>query len=254
MDLRSPIAEPNPAVERAILYSRVAGLLVWAIGWVLFGAAWVTRDEVWLVAFAGWYLAMAAIVMEVSKIPRARQSEADRAWAARYHELAIRDDLTGLYNRRFFTHELDRRIVECRESGEPLTIALIDLNDFKSINDSFGHAAGDLALQLAGNSILEAAGPGALVARTGGDEFAVILPGHTLKEGTIMADALRVALETSSYSFNAAHGANSWIRAAVGLASLNEFSEAQQLLHQADNALYATKRGMSVVQERRKAS
>jgi diguanylate cyclase (GGDEF)-like protein len=254
MDLRSPIAEPNPTVERAVFYSRVSGLAVWAVGWALFGIAWATHADGWLVVFAAWYLAMAVIVLIVSTIPRVRQREADQAWAARFHELAIHDDLTGLYNRRFFAHELDRRIAECRDSGEPLTIALIDLNDFKSINDSFGHAAGDLALQLAGNSIVEAAGSNAVVARTGGDEFAVILPGHTLTEGTIMADALRVALETSSYAFNVSQGGQGWIRAAVGLATLNEFSEAQQLLHQADSALYATKRDMGLLRDRRKAS
>lgn len=254
MDLRSPIAEPDAAVDRAVLYSRIAGFAAWSVGWAVFGVAWSTGADGWFVAFAGWYVAIAAIVVVVSKIPRVRQSEADRAWAARYHELAIHDDLTGLFNRRFFTHELDRRIAESRESGEPLTIALIDLNDFKSINDSFGHAAGDLALQLAGQSIQAAAGPEAVVARTGGDEFAVILAGHTLKAGTIMADALRVALETSSYNFNVSHGGSGWIRAAVGLAALNEFSEAQQLLHQADSALYETKREMNVLHARRQAS
>src|SRR6185295_4728421 len=211
MDLRSPIAEPNPAVERAVLYSRIAGFAAWAVGLAVFAAAWRTRADGWFVAFAGCYVAMAAIVVVVSKIPRVRQREADLAWAARYHELAIHDDLTGLFNRRFFTHELDMRIAESRVSGQPLTIALIDLNDFKSINDSFGHAAGDLALQLAGQSIVAAAGAEAVVARTGGDEFAVILPGHTLIEGTIMADGLRVALETSSYNFNVSQGGKGWI-------------------------------------------
>ena len=254
MDLRSPIAEPNPAVERAVLYSRIAGFAAWGIGWGALVGAWITHANGWFVVFAAWYVAMAGIVVVVSAIPRLRQREADQEWAARFHELAIHDDLTGLYNRRFFSHELDRRIPECRENGEPLTIALIDLNDFKSINDSFGHAAGDLALRLAGASILEAAGSSAIVARTGGDEFAVILPGHTLKQGAIMADALRVALETSSYDFNLSQGGQGWIRAAVGLASLNEFSEAEQLLHQADSALYQTKREMSVLQDRRKAS
>jgi diguanylate cyclase (GGDEF)-like protein len=254
MDLRSPVAEPNPAVERAVLFSRLIALSAWAVGWALLGAAWVTGSGGWLALFAGWYLALAGIVLVATRIPRARQSEADRAWTARFHSLAIHDDLTGLYNRRFFTQELGHRLTESRELGRPLTLALIDLDDFKSINDSFGHAAGDVALWLAGQSILAAAGPDAVVARLGGDEFAVILPDHTLRQGMVMADALRVALETSSFQFNATHGGNGWIRAAVGLAALDESGGAEELLHRADTALYARKWEFGAARDGRKSA
>ncbi len=193
-------------------------------------------------AFGAWYLAIAAIVNVVAQIPRKRQALLDQEWGRRFQELAARDDLTGLHNRRYFNSELEDQYRTCKEAGRPLTIALVDLNDFKRINDTFGHAAGDMALRIAGQAILDASPAGATVARTGGDEFAIIMPDRTRADGEMVAGRIRSALEAANFVIEGAATGRGAIQATVGVATLTAGLDPSGLLQEADSSLYHRKR------------
>jgi len=245
MDIRSAVLEHHPEVERAAKWVRISGYGSWFAGLVLLMAAIVTMEPVLLVVFTGWYVALAVLLTFVAAIPRKRQAALDQEWSRRYRELAIRDDLTGLFNRRYFNSELELQVKECRDSNSPLSIALIDLNNFKSINDSFGHQAGDMALRIAGQAILDASPRASIVARTGGDEFAVIMPGTSRAEAEEAAMRIHFAIEASNFVVQGEESGRGRIRGSIGLASLGEVYEPDRLLHEADTSLYAHKRALA---------
>ena len=90
---------------------------------------------------------------------------------------AVHDNLTGLANRALFDEELDKTLARARRDGTPVTVLFVDLDDFKSINDRFGHGAGDHVLRTVGARLVAAGREGDWVARLGGDEFTMLLPG-----------------------------------------------------------------------------
>ncbi len=101
------------------------------------------------------------------------------------HDLAWRDFLTGLFNRRYFFDQAPKLMAESQRTSRSSLIAVIDIDHFKQLNDSFGHAAGDEALRnLAGHLSQEFAQRPHLLARLGGEEFALLLPGLGLREAT----------------------------------------------------------------------
>ncbi len=234
----------HPEVERAQRFAWIAGLGSWLVGLVLFAVACAWREPWLFGAFLGWYVLMTAIVALTAVTPRKRQSKIDRETARKFRDLSEHDDLTGLYNRRYFNAELDAQIAVCKEQRVALTIGLIDLNDFKSINDSFGHAAGDMALRIAGQAILDASPRGSTVARTGGDEFAVIMPGVPRDGAENVAARIRHAIEAANFVIDGLTGGRGRIHATVGMATLGENSDPSQLLQEADSALYEGKRAL----------
>jgi diguanylate cyclase (GGDEF)-like protein len=153
---------------------------------------------------------------------------------------ALRDPLTTLGNHRAFHEELDRQVEASLRYGVPLSLMLIDLDEFKSVNDTKGHAGGDRILRGFGQLLSAAVRRADRAYRIGGDEFAVLLP-HTDLEGArvvarrILAQALQPALrleDLEPVSFSA------------GLSSVPEMAESRARLYaQADAALYAAKRG-----------
>ena len=147
--------------------------------------------------------------------------------------LAQTDDLTGLSNRRHFRHELERQITAAHQTGSPLSLLLLDLDNFKAINDSHGHERGDAALQAVAEAIKQQLRPTDLAARVGGDEFVIMLP-HT---GRTDAQALAEAIATSIRDALAPLGAT----ASIGVSTLRERRD-HNLLAEADRLLYQAKR------------
>jgi len=254
MSHRSHLADEQPSVARAIWFTRAAGLLAGAVFLVLSLMAWYSGSFVWLIVELTSFLALSGLISWLSSIPRRKQKALDSEWARRFHELAIRDELTGLYNRRFFNQELARLSAESHASRTPLTLALIDLNDFKSINDTYGHHTGDAALRLVADCIRRAVAETGITARTGGDEFAVILPGATHEQASTVVSAIREALDSTPILLSGLIDTGARVRAAVGLAVLDEFNEVERLLRQADSALYENKRDLGRLSDRRKAA
>jgi diguanylate cyclase (GGDEF)-like protein len=117
--------------------------------------------------------------------------------AIRARELARRDDLTGLYNDRFLHRRLTEEIARAERDGTTVAMIFLDLDDFKKVNDSFGHLAGSRTLREIGQLIQATLPPGAVAARYGGDEFCIILPGADGDTACTVAEALRLSIATT---------------------------------------------------------
>ncbi len=110
-------------------------------------------------------------------------------------ELSSRDPLTGLANRRAFELALTREVDRVARSGEPALLLALDIDHFKSVNDRHGHAAGDIVLQAVAAALVDCVRPMDLVARVGGEEFAIILPNCPAAFGETVAERVRRRVE-----------------------------------------------------------
>jgi len=160
--------------------------------------------------------------------------------ASQLRDWAIRDPLTGIFNRRHFDETARRLIPRLRHNGEPLGLILVDIDSFKEINDRHGHDVGDRALQLVGQMLRDAIRPTDLPCRLGGDEFVVALPGASGAATAARAEALRASLAAQSVQAN---GASVTVSASFGVAVLTGAGDTlQAALRRADQALYEAKR------------
>lgn len=148
------------------------------------------------------------------------------------------DTLSGLLNRRGFEDRGERSLSLAARSGVPSVMIVADLDHFKQINDTFGHAAGDQVIRLFGAVLRECAGQQALLARMGGEEFAALLPGTNLATGKLFAETVRNAFRNMP-----AHrtGLDAAPTASFGVAQLMPFDHMSDLLRRADAALYQAK-------------
>ena len=153
--------------------------------------------------------------------------------------LAMVDPLTGLYNRRFAEQRLTAEVARSERKGHPLTVMTVDLNDFKQINDTYGHAAGDKVLQefaLRLNKVIRGAD---LAVRLGGDEFLVLLPECTMDQLQLVLGRLgSMQVEWQGYQIPVTFSVG-WKQYEIG-------DRPHELLEKADQALYAKKRASKV--------
>lgn len=155
-------------------------------------------------------------------------------------ELATRDALTGLLNRRAFDALLAGEVDRARRLGHPLTLVILDLDHFKTINDTHGHAAGDAVLAEAAKVFEAEVRSIDRVARIGGEEFAVLLMETRADEGFAVAKRLVDAVRARAVALGA--GASLNFSASAGVAALPGYGESEtSLLASADKALYAAK-------------
>ena len=162
---------------------------------------------------------------------------------ARLHGLvqrqAVTDELTGLANRRKFLSQLDAEITRSRRSGSPLGLVLADLDDFKRINDTYGHEVGDEALRSFAEIMGTVARDVDLPVRLGGEEFAVLLPDTDLAGATLLAERLRFTLESTAIGWPRS---DIRLTASFGVSSFPAAAGAEDLLSDADRRLYDAKR------------
>ena len=172
----------------------------------------------------------------------ARRSDAAyrelEATNSRLKEFSFKDEVTGLYNRRFFSIRLDEEINRYRRFGRPMAVLLLDLDGFKAVNDRMGHAAGDETLRGVAHLLSKHSRDTNIICRFGGDEFAVLLIETTAAGARLFADRVRHLI--ARYPF--AHGCP--VSVSVGLASVPDdvASSSDEIVRFADEALYAAKR------------
>lgn len=157
--------------------------------------------------------------------------------------LSLQDGLTGIANRRHLDDYLDREWRRAIRSRAPLSVVMADIDNFKNYNDSYGHQAGDEALKRVARAMggaLRRAGD--LVTRCGGEEFAVVLPDTSADHAEVVAETLRIAVESLGIAHRCS-GVAPWVTVSVGVASEvpDRDSTAMALLATADAAMYRSK-------------
>jgi diguanylate cyclase (GGDEF)-like protein len=156
-------------------------------------------------------------------------------------DLALLDDLTGVGNRRQLVQRLAEECARSERSGQTFALLVIDLDGFKAVNDTHGHAAGDACLQHFTLMAQTRLRPGDLLARTGGDEFCIVLPSSTLREGIMIA---RRVLDVCRQDAEGCAGSDIPIAVSIGVAQwsgeIGAFPD--RLIAAADHALYAAKK------------
>ena len=149
------------------------------------------------------------------------------------------DELTGLFNRRHFLECFSAEVERARRYGHALTLALIDLDHFKRVNDGHGHAAGDLVLSLTASIIRSTMRTTDIAGRIGGEELAVIMPDTDLDAAHVAAERLRRAI--SACSFLIAGGQAVHVTISIGLSQAQADEPISSIMSRADAALYAAK-------------
>jgi diguanylate cyclase (GGDEF)-like protein len=150
--------------------------------------------------------------------------------------LAASDPLTGLANRRALTTALTREVARSVRTKEPLSLAIMDIDFFKKINDTYGHMAGDDVLRAVADSMAATVRDVDVVARYGGEEFAIVLPNCPSEGALIVVERVRTAV--ASLNTVAKVTVSAGIATAAGTAG----ADAERLMADADEALYASKR------------
>jgi two-component system cell cycle response regulator len=159
---------------------------------------------------------------------------------ARASRLATRDDLTGLWNRRAIMDLLHTERERARRSGEPLSLAVVDVDHFKLVNDRHGHLVGDEVLRQVSSVMAGALRSHEHVGRFGGEEFLVLLPGCGRDDATTVAERMRLAVASEGHTLDG--GGRLDVSVSAGVATLSNLDlNAAALIARADEALYAAK-------------
>lgn len=148
------------------------------------------------------------------------------------------DALTGLYNRRAFDDEIVRCVDECQRCEEPTTLILVDVDYFKTFNDTYGHQAGDDVLRGVAKVLYANVRQTNLVCRYGGEEFAIVCPGQVASETTRLTERVRRAVELAVFSVDDKQLS---VTVSCGLSELTQRDSVEDLIRRADEALYASK-------------
>lgn len=151
----------------------------------------------------------------------------------------LRDSLTKVGNRRAFDNELEDAVKMAKANADPLSVVMVDIDHFKSINDKYGHQAGDAVLQSFAELLSRFVRNGDRVARFGGEEFAIVLPATASLAASILAERLRFQIEEESFEIPLAGCLR--ITASLGVAQLCDGETASDLVNRADKLLYRAK-------------
>ncbi len=174
-----------------------------------------------------------AVVWVACNITRRHQLE------AKLQLLSETDELTGAYNRRKLLDALTLSLMHFRERQTPTAVVLMDIDYFKSINDRFGHVAGDEVLRGIAHHAMAHLREGDLFARFGGEEFALLLPNTSLVAAELITERLRLSIAAGDFL----SGANLTVTVSMGLSLIQPQDQSiESILHRADDALYKAKR------------
>ena len=151
------------------------------------------------------------------------------------------DSLTNLANRRGLTERLDAELARAHENGTSVSFVIADIDDFKAVNDGYGHQTGDHIIRAVAQALASTVRELDLAARYGGEEFAVVLPGSRLADARRSAERMRRAV--SEIEVPSANGETARVTMSFGVAEFPTYAGAEALVAAADAALYQAKRG-----------
>ncbi len=177
---------------------------------------------------ADWLAAQAAIALENARLHQVVRRQ------------ALTDELTGLVNRRRFIEALDAEIARASRLGDTLSVLVADLDDFKRINDRFGHPAGDEALRTFADLLRAQLRAIDTAARLGGEEFGILLPGTDLEGAVMVGERIRAHLAERRILQDDSGGSGLGLTASIGVVQYRSGSH-DELLRRADAALYRAK-------------
>lgn len=186
-----------------------------------------------MIAFALGLLLVAIFSLILQRVRR-RADDARRAEVQRLAGAAMTDSLTGLRNLRAFHEDMARDLRRVATSASPLALIVIDVNDLKAVNDTRGHQVGDDHLTALAGELTRLIPAGASVYRTGGDEFAAVLPGERVWAALELTQRVHTALSE--------HAGPEKLAVTAGISEATAFKAVDSVLHEADLALIATKR------------
>lgn len=158
-------------------------------------------------------------------------------------DAGMRDPLTNIGNRRAFDGAMERELGEVAEHGGRLSVIMTDIDRFKSINDNFGHAVGDEVIKILARTLTEHSREGDVVARIGGEEFAVILPETGLQGAAALAERVRAVFAEKKLTIRGASTSVVDMTASFGVTELKRGESSASLMDRADKNLYAAKKG-----------
>lgn len=193
-------------------------------------AGWSGLNDAGIVAGA-----FEAVVLSLGLLDRTASMRTERDSA---QKLADMDSLTGLLNRRAWLARVQPLIEQSFASDRALTLLFLDLDHFKSLNDCFGHAAGDAALVRVAETLRQALRPGDVVSRFGGEEFVAALPACSENGARLIAERIRRGIAELALTINA-EGVR--LTASIGIASIRRRERMESLLARADKAMYDAK-------------
>lgn len=171
--------------------------------------------------------------------------EIDREYQRQIHRLISHDDLTGLLSSRSFFSELRREAGRATAEGRPFCVLMMDGDNFKAVNDTFGHLTGSKTIEEIGFTIMTNLRSGDVAARFGGDEFAAFLLDADLPQAIVAAERIRAGIESYEFSVvrQGAPNESHHITVSIGIASFpQDSSDPIELVEMADSALYRAKR------------
>jgi diguanylate cyclase (GGDEF)-like protein len=220
------VAAWHAGVTSAAVLSAVSAT-AWKIANEAAGLSY-SRPELWLGNMATQLVVFAVVGLLIAYL---RQRVEQEEWSSRH------DELTGLPNARAFHERAELELARARRYGGPLTLAYIDLDNFKAINDHYGHKAGDSVLRTAASILRRSARASDLPARLGGDEFVVLMPETGAEGARALLERVRSEVESAISSTLAP------VSASIGAASFVELPDSvDQLLGAADARMYEVKR------------
>lgn len=185
---------------------------------------------------------LALMVLSAFAVVAVRRATA--AEAALRNELrrrAMTDELTGLANRREFMASLDRAIAASRRNRRPLALAILDIDHFKRVNDTYGHPAGDAVIRKIATEAVDIMRGQDTVGRLGGEEFAIVLPDCSTDDAIAACERLRIAVRESDLEIETGH--RMFVTLSTGIAVFDKGDTAEAMIARADAALYSAKNG-----------
>ena len=210
-------------------------------------------DLKWLYALIGVGALLIVIVSALAVYiyrtnARLRQEAANRQQAEealknsenRYRELSMVDDLTQLYNARHFYLQLKIELDRSNRYGQPLTLLLLDLDDFKAFNDTYGHVEGDQVLRRLGQVVKRCLRETDFAFRYGGEEFTILLPMTTDRDAAVTAERIRAELKEEIFS--PAPGQDVHMTVSIGLGQYRPQEDMKAFVHRVDQLMYQAKK------------